>query len=122
MCFRKLILKNGANFLDAVPKIAYDKRKGNAQGKERIDIMILKLKKSVRKQAKCVHKESEKLFKKLRDKGSSATFDTNDVLLRMDRITDELNTLRDVINQEKEQTYLERMGAVSRQKPRISSK
>ena len=84
--------------------------------------MILKLKKSVRQQAKRVHKESEKLFKKLRDKGSSATFDTNDVLLRMDRITDELNTLRDVINQEKEQTYLERMGAVSRQKPRISSK
>ena len=84
--------------------------------------MILKLKKSIRKQAKCVHKETEKLFKKLRDKGSSASFDTNDVLLRMDRITDELKALRDVINQEKEHAYLERLSGVSGQKPKISAK
>ena len=63
--------------------------------------MILKLKKSVRKQAKCVHKETEKLYKKLSDKGDSAKFDTNEVLLRLDRITDELKALREVINTEK---------------------
>lgn len=80
--------------------------------------MILKLKKSVRKQAKCVHKETEKLFKRLSDKGSSAKFDTNDVLIRMDRITDELKALRDLINKEKEQAYLEKLGAITRQKPK----
>lgn len=78
--------------------------------------MILKLKKSVRKQAKCVHKETEKLYKKLSDKGASAKFDTNDVLIRMDRITEELKTLKKVINQEKEQAYLERMGEIARSK------
>lgn len=84
--------------------------------------MILKLKKSVRKQAKCVHKETEKLFKTLKGKDSSATFDTNDVLIRMDRITDELKNLRDVINQEKEKAYMERIGDITRQKPKASAK
>ena len=78
--------------------------------------MILKLKKSVRKQAKCVHKETEKLYKRLSEKGSS--FDTNDVLIRMDRITDELKALRDVINKEKEQAYLEKLGGITRSKPK----
>lgn len=80
--------------------------------------MILKLKKSVRKQAKCVHKETEKLFKKLSDK-DAGTFDTNDVLIRMDRITDELKALREVVNLEKEQAYLERMGGIPRQRTKI---
>lgn len=100
----------------------YDKRKTKTQGKERINTMILKLKKSVRKQAKCVHKETEKLFKTLKSKDSSAAFDTNDVLIRMDRITDELKTLRDVINQEKEQAYMERIGNITGQKPKASAK
>ena len=72
--------------------------------------MILKLKKSVRKQAKCVHKETEKLYKKLSDKGDSAKFDTNEVLLRLDRITDELKALREAVNREKERAYIEKMG------------
>ncbi len=83
--------------------------------------MILKLKKSVRKQAKCVHKETEKLFKTLKSKDSSAAFDTNDVLIRMDRITDELKTLRDVINQEKEQAYMDKMGTISPRKSKTPS-
>lgn len=99
----------------------YDKRKTKTQGKERINTMILKLKKSVRKQAKCVHKETEKLFKTLKSKDSSAAFDTNDVLIRMDRITDELKTLRDVINQEKEQAYMDKMGTISPRKSKTPS-
>lgn len=83
--------------------------------------MILKLKKSVRKQAKCVHKETEKLFQRLSDKESTPTFDTNDVLIRMDRIEAELKTLRDVINQEKEQAYMERMGMAPRQSPKTTA-
>lgn len=97
------------------------KEKTKTQGKERINTMILKLKKSVRKQAKCVHKETEKLFKTLKSKDSSAAFDTNDVLIRMDRITDELKTLRDVINQEKEQAYMDKMGTISPRKSKTPS-
>lgn len=83
--------------------------------------MILKLKKSVRKQAKRVHKETEKLFQGLSDKETSPTFDTNDVLIRMDRIADELKALRDVINQEKEQAYMERMGMAPRQNSKMTA-
>ena len=81
--------------------------------------MILKLKKSVRKQAKCVHKETEKLYKKLSDKGDSAKFDTNEVLLRLDRITDELKALREVINTEKERAYLEKLGGIPLRKSKL---
>lgn len=68
--------------------------------------MILSLKKDVKKQAKRVNKETEKLCKKLDDK----EYDTNVVLLKMDRIESELKTLRDLINQEKKQAYLEKIG------------
>ncbi len=87
--------------------------------------MILRLKKNVRKQAKRLHKETEKLYKKLSDKGSkgsSAKFDTNDVLLKMDGIENELKELRNVINQEKEQAYLEKMGDITRLKAKTTLK
>ena len=53
-------------FLSRYLKWNMIKEKTKTQGKERINTMILKLKKSVRKQAKCVHKETEKLFKTLK--------------------------------------------------------
>lgn len=70
--------------------------------------MILSLKKDVRKQAKSVHKEVEKLCKKFDKK----EYDTNVVLIKMDRIENELKTLREMINREKERAYIEKMGGI----------
>lgn len=73
-------------------------------------IMILKLKKDVRKQAKRVVKEAEKLGRKLDGK----EYDTNVALIKMDRIENELKALRDMVNREKERAYIEKMGGITR--------
>mgnify|MGYP007105517674 FL=1 len=70
--------------------------------------MILSLKKDVRKQAKNVNKEVEKLYKKFNKK----EYDTNVVLIKMDRIENELKTLREMVNREKERAYIEKMGGI----------
>ena len=70
--------------------------------------MILSLKKDVRKQAKNVNKEVEKLYKKFNKK----EYDTNVVLIKMVRIENELNTLREMVNREKERAYIEKMGGI----------
>lgn len=70
--------------------------------------MILSLKKDVRKQAKSVNKEVEKLYKKFNKK----EYDTNVVLIKMDRIENELKTLREMVNREKERAYIEKMGGI----------
>ena len=71
--------------------------------------MILKLKKDVKKQAKRVIKEAEKLGKKL----SAKEYDTNVALIKMDRIENELKALRDRVNREKERAYIEKMSTPS---------
>ena len=81
-----------------------------AEGKD----MILSLKKDIRKQAKRVHKETKKLYETLSSKKSSATYDTNAILLKLDGIESELKTLREVINREKEKAYIERIGKLPR--------
>ena len=81
-----------------------------AEGKD----MILSLKKDIRKQAKRVHKETKKLYETLSSKKSSATYDTNAILLKLDGIESELKTLREVINREKEKAYIERSGKLPR--------
>lgn len=73
-------------------------------------IMILKLKKDVKKQAKRVVKEAEKLGRKLDGK----EYDTNVALIKMDRIENELKALRDMVNREKERAYIEKMGGITR--------
>lgn len=70
--------------------------------------MILSQKKDVRKQAKNVNKEVEKLYKKFNKK----EYDTNVVLIKMDRIENELKTLREMVNREKERAYIEKMGGI----------
>ena len=70
--------------------------------------MILSLKKDVKKQVKKVNKEVEKLCKKF----SKKEYDTNVVLIKMDRIESELNALRELVNHEKEQAYIEKMGGI----------
>lgn len=70
--------------------------------------MILSLKKDVRKQVKQVNKEVEKLCKKFDKK----EYDTNVVLIKMDRIESELKTLREMVNREKERAYIEKMGGI----------
>ena len=78
--------------------------------------MILHLKKSIKKQAKVLRKETEKICKKLEGKGSSAEFDTNAVLIKMDSIESELRALREVINYEKERAYVKKMEAAASQR------
>ena len=75
--------------------------------------MILSLKKDVRKQVKQVNKEVEKLCKKFDKK----EYDTNVVLIKMDRIESELKTLREMVNREKERAYIEKMGGILPKKP-----
>ena len=70
--------------------------------------MILSLKKDVRKQVKQENKEVEKLCKKFDKK----EYDTNVVLIKMDRIESELKTLREMVNREKERAYIEKMGGI----------
>lgn len=70
--------------------------------------MILSLKKDVRKQVKSVNKEVEKLCKKFNKK----EYDTNVVLLKIDRIENELKALRETVNREKERAYIEKMGGI----------
>lgn len=72
--------------------------------------MILNLKKDVKKQVKRVNKEMEKLSKKF----SGKEYDTNVVLLKMDRLDSELKSLREAVNREKERAYIEKMGGITR--------
>ena len=53
-------------------------------------------------------KEVEKLCKKFDKK----EYDTNVVLIKMDRIESELKTLREMVNREKERAYIEKMGGI----------
>lgn len=71
-------------------------------------IMILKQTKEVKKQVKRVNKEAEKISKKF----SGKEYDTNVVLLKMDRIENELKALRELVNREKERAYIEKMGGI----------
>lgn len=77
--------------------------------------MVLKLKKEVKKQVKKVEKQTEKLYKEFTGgKKDSPQYDTNAVLLRMDKIDMELKALRDAVNHDKQQQYMERMGRIAR--------
>ncbi|MCI8788959.1 MAG: hypothetical protein HFH92_07615 [Lachnospiraceae bacterium] len=55
-----------------------------------------------------MNKEVEKLCKKFDKK----EYDTNVVLIKMDRIESELKTLREMVNREKERAYIEKMGGI----------
>lgn len=74
--------------------------------------MLLSLKKNVKKQAKRVCKQTEKLYKEFGEgkKAEAEYFDTNTVLMRMEKVEIELKALRDLVNHEKQQQYMERMG------------
>lgn len=72
--------------------------------------MLLSMKKDVKKQVKRVCKQAEKLFKEFGEGKSSVEYDTNVVLIRMDKIENELKELRDLVNREKKQQYMERLG------------
>lgn len=77
--------------------------------------MILTLKKEVKKQIKKVYKQANKLFQEFGEGESSAQYDTNEVLIRMDKLENELKALREAVNYEKKQQYLERTGQIKRQ-------
>ena len=81
--------------------------------------MVLKLKKEVKKQVKKVCKQTEKLFREFGEGESSAEYDTNAVLILMDKIESELKALRDAVNNEKKQQYLEKIGS-TRRNPSLS--
>ena len=93
--------------------------KGGSQRFTRIPadkgVMILKLKKEVRKQVKKVWKQADKLFREFGEGESSAEYDTNTVLIRMDKLENELKALREAVNYEKKQQYLKRVGGTERQ-------
>lgn len=72
--------------------------------------MLLSMKKDVKKQVKRVCRQAEKLFKEFGEGKSSAEYDTNAVLIRMDKIENELKELRELVNREKKQQYMERIG------------
>lgn len=72
--------------------------------------MLLSMKKDVKKQVKRVCKQAEKLFKEFGEGKPSAEYDTNVVLIRMDKIENELKELRELVNREKKQQYMERIG------------
>lgn len=74
--------------------------------------MLLSLKKNVKKQAKRVCKQTEKLYKEFGEgkKSSADYYDTNTVLMRMEKVEIEIKALRDLVNHEKQQQYMERMG------------
>ena len=72
--------------------------------------MLLSMKKDMKKQVKRVCRQTEKLFKEFGEGKSSAEYDTNVVLIRMDKIENELKELREQVNREKKQQYMERLG------------
>lgn len=72
--------------------------------------MLLGMKKDVKKQVKRVCKQAEKLFKEFGEGKASAEYDTNVVLIRMDKLEHELKELREQVNREKKQQYMERIG------------
>ena len=78
--------------------------------------MSLHLKKSIKKQAQVLPKETEKLCQKLEVKDSSAEFDTIAAQIKTDSIESELRALREVINYEKERAYVKKMEAAARQR------
>lgn len=78
--------------------------------------MLLKLKKEVRKQVKRLYRQAEKLYKEFGEAEASVEYDTNEVLIRMDKLENELKALREAVNHAKRQKYLERVGNTNRQK------
>ncbi len=75
--------------------------------------MLLSMKKDMKKQVKRVCRQTEKLFQEFGEGKSSAEYDTNVVLIRMDKIENELKELREQVNREKKQQYMERLGRTS---------
>lgn len=75
--------------------------------------MLLSMKKDMKKQVKRACRQTEKLFKEFGEGKSSAEYDTNVVLIRMDKIENELKELREQVNREKKQQYMERLGRTS---------
>ncbi len=71
--------------------------------------MILSLNEGVRKQAKSISKQAKELRALLDSEEICAEYDTNAVLIQMDKIQDELGALRDLVNREKERTYIEKL-------------
>ena len=67
--------------------------------------MLLSMKKDMKKQVKRVCRQTEKLFKEFGEGKSSAEYDTNVVLIRMDKIENELKELREQVNREKKQIF-----------------
>lgn len=72
--------------------------------------MLLCMKKDVKKKVKRLCRQAEKLFKEFGEGKASAEYDTNAVLIRMDKIENELKELRELVNHEKKQQYMERIG------------
>ena len=71
--------------------------------------MILSLNEGVRKQAKSISKQAKELRALLDSEEICAEYDTNAVLIQMDKIQDELGALRDLDNREKERNYIEKL-------------
>lgn len=97
------------------PILERRKSAGNAYEPAGKGVMVLKLKKEIKKQLKKVCKQTEKLYGEFGAGESSGEFDTNAVLIRMDKLENELKALKEAVNQEKKKQYLERMGRTDRQ-------
>lgn len=63
-----------------------------------------------------MNKQAEKLFIEFGGGESPAEYDTNTVLIRMDKLENELKALREAVNQAKKQQYLKRVEHTNRQK------
>ena len=92
------------------------KEKQKIDEKEDVN-MILSLNEGVRKQAKNVSKQAKELRALLNSEEICAEYDTNAVLIQMDKIENELSALRDLINREKEQAYIEKLQGTSPRRP-----
>ena len=108
--------------VDGAAKIEYDNRgikgKTGKYGKEdETSDMILRVRENVKTQARLIRKETVQLCRTLEGKDEAASFDTNTVLMGLDRIEEELKTLRTLVNREKERAYIERMGGVLPEEP-----
>ena len=61
-----------------------------------------------------MYKQTEKLFKEFGEGESSAEYDTNTVLIRMDKLENELKALREAVNNAKKEQYEKRTTDSSR--------
>ncbi len=62
-----------------------------------------------------MYKQAEKLYKEFGEGESSAEYDTNTVLIRMDKLENELKALREAVNNVKKEQYEERVTYAGRQ-------